>query len=150
MSSSPEHPTTSVLLIDGNANDRAFYAEGLRRCACDYEIIEATDRQSGRALYQSRPIDCVVLELALPDDSGFQILVDLVPRLSRPHVPVIILTQFTHRGVWEAAKQNGAYGCLAKTFSSGEDLDNAIQRAVAFVGQTPREDRCWPILRRQR
>ncbi len=114
MSSIPEHPTTSVLLIDGNANDRAFYAEGLRRCTCDYEIIEATDRLSGRALYQSRQIDCAVLELASPDDSGFQILVDLVPRLSRPHVPVIILTQFTHRGAWEAAKQNGAMSAWQK------------------------------------
>jgi DNA-binding NarL/FixJ family response regulator len=35
--------------------------------------------QSGLALYRSRRIDCVVLELSLPDQSGFQTLAELVP-----------------------------------------------------------------------
>jgi DNA-binding NarL/FixJ family response regulator len=87
----------------------------------------------------------VVLELSLPDQSGFQTLVDLLPMARRPHVAVIVLTQVTHRGVWELAKQNGAYACLAKSFTSGDDLDRAIQRAVAFVGQMPKEDRYRPI-----
>jgi hypothetical protein len=51
----------------------------------------------------------------------------------------------THPGVWELAKQNGAYVCLAKKFTMGVDLDNAIQRAMAFVGQMPKEDRYRPI-----
>jgi DNA-binding NarL/FixJ family response regulator len=87
----------------------------------------------------------VVLELSLPDQSGFQTLVELVPIASRPHVAVVILTQMTHRGVWELAKQNGGYACLAKKFTSGGDLDNAIQGAMAFVGQLPKEDRYRPI-----
>ena len=58
---------------------------------------------------------------------------------------MIVLTHMTHRGVWELAKQNGAYAYLAKKFTSGEDLDKAIQRAVAFVGQMPKEDRYRPI-----
>ena len=86
----------------------------------------------------------MVLELSLPDQSGFQTLVDLVPMARRPHVAVIVLTQMTHRGVWELAKQNGAYACLAKKFTSGEDLDKAIQRAVWFVSQMPKEDRYRP------
>jgi CheY-like chemotaxis protein len=131
MSLTSERHTTSILLIDGSAADRAFYAAGLKSRFCDYEIIEATDRQSGRDIYQSRQIDCVVLELALPDHSGFQILLDLVPRLSRPHIAVIVLTQITHRGVREAAKQNGVYACLLKQDTSGQDLERAIQDAVS-------------------
>ncbi len=118
-----------------------YWADQLKRCSLDYEIIEASDGQSGLDIYRSRRIDCVVLELSLPDQSGFQTLVDLVPIASRPHVAVVVLTLMTHRGVWELAKQNGAYACLAKKFTSGEDLDKAIQRAVAFVGQMPKEDR---------
>ena len=140
-----ELPTTSVLLIDGSKDQRTHWAGQLKDCSADYEIVEAPDGQSGLALYRSRRIDCVVLELSLPDQSGFQTLVDLVPVASRPHVAVIVLTHITHRGVWELAKQNGAYACLAKKFTSGEDLDKAIQRAVAFVGQMPKEDRYRPI-----
>src|SRR5688572_13754236 len=112
---------TSVLLIDSSQNQRAYWADQLKRCSLDYEIVEASDAQSGLALYRSRQIDCVVLELSLPDQSGFQTLVDLVPIASRPHIAVIVLTLMTQRGVWELAKQNGAYACLAKKITTGDD-----------------------------
>jgi CheY-like chemotaxis protein len=136
--------TTSVLLIDGSKNHRAYWAEQLTRCSPNYVIVEASDGQSGLDLFRSRRIDCVVLELSLPDQSGFQTLVDLVPIASRPQVAVIVFTLMTNRGVWEVAEQNGAYTCLAKEFTTGDDLDKAIQRAVAFVGQMPKEDRAGP------
>ena len=67
--------TTSVLFIDGNAADRTYFAEGLKRCSSDYLILEAPDGKSGLDLYRRSPrIDCVVLELDLPDRSGFEIL----------------------------------------------------------------------------
>jgi len=47
--------------------------------------------------------------------------------------------------VWELVKHNGAYACLAKQFTSGDDLHKVIQRAVAFVGMLPKEDRYRPI-----
>ena len=145
MSPNSELPTTSVLLIDGSKNQRTYWADQLKRCSLDYEIIEASDGQSGLDLYRSRRIDCVVLELGLPDQSGFQTLVELVPIASRPRVAVIVLTQMTERGVSDLARQNGAYACFVKQHTSGQDLDKAIQRAVAFVGQMPKEERYRPI-----
>src|SRR6266571_436788 len=123
---------TSVLLIDGNAADRAFYADGLKSCSADYLILEATDGESGLDLYRrSQRIDCVVLEFALPDGSAFEVLVDLIPFVHRPNVAVIVLTRFGYRGLWELAKQNGAHACLLKQHTSGDVLDKGIQRAVA-------------------
>ena len=145
MPTNSELPITSVLFIDGSKNQRAYWVDQLKSCYLHYEFLEASDGQSGLALYRSRRIDCVVLELSLPDQSGFQTLVDLVPIASRPHVAVVVFTLMTQRGVWELAKQNGAYACLAKNFTSGEDLDKTVQRAVAFVGRMPKEDRCRPI-----
>jgi DNA-binding NarL/FixJ family response regulator len=86
-----------------------------------------------------------VLELSLPNQSGFQTLVDLVPIASRPQVAVVVLTLMTYPGVWGLAKQNGAYTCLAKKFTSGEDLEQSYQRAVSLVGLLPKEDRYRPI-----
>jgi DNA-binding NarL/FixJ family response regulator len=133
--------TTSILLIDGSKNQRTYWADQLKRCSLDYEILEASDGQSGMDLYRSQRIDCVVLELSLPGQSGFQTIVDLIPNASRPQVAVVVLTQMTNRGVWQAAKQRGAYVCFHKPETSGEDLDKAIQRAIAFVGQMPKGDR---------
>jgi CheY-like chemotaxis protein len=136
-----ELPTTSVLFIDGNTADRTFFVEELERRSSDYRILEATDGESGLALCRSQRIDCVVLAVELPDGSGFSVLVDLVPIVRRPSIAVLMLTSNTQRGLHQIAIQNGAYACFVKSFTSGEDLDRAIQRAVAFVGRTPKEDR---------
>ena len=130
-----ERSYTSVLLIDGNATDRAFYAGELNGCSPGYRVVEATDGQSGLDLYRSQRIDCVVTELTLWDKSGFEILADLVPAASRPQVAVIVLTSIGHLGVKDLATKSGAYTCCVKAQTSGYDLDRAIQRAVAFVGQ---------------
>jgi len=139
------NPLTSVLIIDGSKSQRSYWVDQLKRCSPNYEIVEASDGQSGLDLYRSQRIDCVVLELSLPDQSGFETLVHLVSIASRPYVAVVVLTLITHPEIWELAKENGAYICLAKKFTSGEDLDKAIQRAVAFVGRLPKEDRYRPI-----
>ena len=81
--------TTSVLLIDGNRSQRVYWAEQLKRASPDYEIVEASDGQSGLDIYRSRRLDCVVLELGLPDQPGFKTLVQLVPIANRPRIAVI-------------------------------------------------------------
>lgn len=140
-----EPPSTSVLLIDAHDTDRRYFATQLKERSPDYTIQEATDGGAGLTLYRSRRFDCVVLALELPDQSGYKVLVDLVPIVNRPNVAVIMLTNRLHRGLQELARTNGAYTCFVKQFMSGEDLDRAIQRAVAFVGRMLKEDRYRPI-----
>ena len=137
---------TSVLFIDPNDTERTVFVEELKRRSSDYRILEATDGKSGLALYRSfQPIDCVILALELPDCSGFRVLVDLVPIARRPNIAVLMLTNNAQRGLHQFAIQNGAYACFVKAFTSGEDLDRAIQRAVAYVGRMPKEDLHGPF-----
>ncbi len=137
----PDYPTTSVLLIDANDTDRIRFAAYLKNCASEYTILEARDRESGLDLYQARRIDCVVLSLDLPGQSGLRVLVNLVPLASKPSIAVVALTDRTTRGIHKIAMQNGAYACFVRQFTSGDDLERAILRAMAFVGRMPKEDR---------
>ena len=100
---------------------------------------------SGLALFRSQQIDCVVLAVELPDCSGFRVLVDLIPIARRPNIAVLMLTSNAQRGLHQIAMQNGAYACFIKAFTSGEDLDRAIQRAMAYVGRLPKEDLHGPF-----
>ena len=138
-------PRTTVLFIDANDADRTVFVEELKRRSPDYRILEATDGESGLALYWSQRVDCVVLAVELPDCSGFRILVDLVPIARRPRIAVLMLTSNAQRGLHKIAMQNGAYACFIKAFTSGEDLDRAIQRAIACVGRLPKEDLHGPF-----
>jgi CheY-like chemotaxis protein len=136
-----EPPSTSVLLIDTNDTDRSYFVTQLKDRSPDYKIQEATDGEAGLTLCRSRRFDCVVLALELSDQSGYKVLVDLVPIANRPNIAVIMLTNRLQRGLREIARQNGAYACFVKQFMSGDDLDRAIHRAIAFVGQMPKEHR---------
>ncbi len=138
-------PRTTVLFIDANDAERTVFVEELKRRSPDYRILEATDGESGLALYRSQRVDCVVLAVELPDGSGFSVLVDLIPIVKRPSIAVLMLTNNAQRGLHQIAIQNGAYACFVKQFTSGEDLDRAIQRAMAFVGWMPKEDLHGPF-----
>jgi hypothetical protein len=72
MPQGPDIPAISVLLIEGSTDQRACWADQLNSCSSDYEILEASDCQSGLDLYRSRRVDCVVLKLALQDEWGWQ------------------------------------------------------------------------------
>ena len=87
----------------------------------------------------------MVLDISLPGESAFALLLDLLPNASRPNVAVIVLSHIGYSRLWELAKENGVYACFLKQQTSAEMLDKAIQRAVACVGQMPKEDRHRPI-----
>jgi PleD family two-component response regulator len=132
---------TSILLIDGNASDRRDYAKQLAACSPDYLILEATNCPSGLALYRSRWVDCVVLELNLPDQWSAKLLVELMPIIPRPRVPVVVLSRLEHAAAFTIAKKNGVHDCYIKEFTPGDYLDRVIQRAMALVGRLPKEER---------
>lgn len=60
----------------------------------NYDVVEAATGQSGLDICARQPIDCVVLELDLPDMSGFEVLAKLVPRTHHLGIAVIVLTRF--------------------------------------------------------
>jgi len=86
-------------------------------------------------LCQSKPFDCIVTELTLPDTSGFGLLCSLVPRVTQPQMAVIVLTRHFSTIYEELALSYGAQACLSKSRTSGNDLDNAIRKAIAEVAR---------------
>jgi CheY-like chemotaxis protein len=116
------NPTISVLFIDANDTERTFFVEELKRRSPHYGILEATNGESGLALYRSQRVDCVVLAIELPDGSGFRVLVDLIPIVRRPSIAVLMLTNNAQRGLHQIAIQNGAYACFVKQFTSGRSM----------------------------
>lgn len=126
----------AILLIDDNQEDRDFYAQCLTISCPDFEVVQAATGQEGLSYCNRQLVVCVVLEIALPDISGLEVLVKLVPRTWNPDIPVIVLTRIANRFLWEAALKNGAQAALYKPMTSGDMLDKAILKAMARI---PRE-----------
>jgi DNA-binding NarL/FixJ family response regulator len=131
---------TTILLIDGHDHDRTYYADRLKFSMPDCVVLEAKDGRSGLELYNSRRVDCLVTELHLPDMSGFELLVQVVPRASHPTVAVVILTRASIPALGDIARNNGAQAFLVKRLTAGDELAPVVQKAIAVVGPT-RKDR---------
>ena len=124
----------TVLLIDSHAEDRQYWTERLNISSPSYCVLHAETGAAGLNIYRTQRVDCVVTELTLPDMSGFEVLVHLVPRPNHPEIAVLMLTHVTLPAMATFALNSGAQKYLIKSRVSGDYLDRAIQRAIAFVG----------------
>jgi DNA-binding NarL/FixJ family response regulator len=123
----------SILLIEDHDIVRRYYAERLRQLLSDSVIIEATTGRTGIDLFQQQTIDCVILDLSLPDMSGFEVLADLVPVAAQPRVPVIILTAIDNGPLLQAAETKGAFLALQKDLTSADELVTHVRRAMTAI-----------------
>jgi DNA-binding NarL/FixJ family response regulator len=128
----PSSPWT-ILLIDSYKEDREYWAHRLAMASPDYVVLEADTGEAGLAICRWRRVDCVLVELHLPDISGFQVLINLVPRARHPEIPVIVLTRLALYPMGDLALANGAQAFLLKSQSSGDALNITIQEAIAKV-----------------
>ncbi|SLM46855.1 protein of unknown function [Nitrospira japonica] len=126
--------SAAILIIDGNHQDRVHYAGLLRNSSPDYEIFQAGDGKSGLERCQGRLFDCVVLELDLPDMSGFEVLRELIPLRECPGIPVVVLTRLSNDALLSAAVLYGAQACLQKQQASADLLDQAVTKSMSAVG----------------
>ena len=122
----------TILIIDDNEEDLKYWSDSLRRASSHYTVLESSSAAAGLDLCGSKTVDCVILDLDMPE-SGFHVLLELVPDRRCPQVPVIVLTHLPHPNLFEMAKHNGAQACLLKQSTSAEQLDCAIQEAIAAV-----------------
>ena len=91
--------------------------------------------QAGLNHYARQPIDCVVVEIDLPDMSGFQVLASLVPSASRPGTAVVIYTSLPNPYLLELALKNGARAALRKIAPVNHLLDRSILDAISSVNK---------------
>ena len=121
---------STVLLVEDEESDLKHWSDILRKL--DYSVLEATDPRLGLRTCREHKVDCVVLDLDMPE-SGFAFLIELIENHQRPIVPVIVLTRLMNRNVLEMARNNGAHACLIKHRTSAQELHQAIQNAMASV-----------------
>jgi DNA-binding NarL/FixJ family response regulator len=133
-------PPATILLVDPHKEDREYWKQRLKMSSPEAVILEADTGKAGLAICHLLRVDCVVMESSLSDMLGVELLVNLVPRSKHPEIPVIVLSrQLLVPELTQVALSNGAQACLVKSRCSGDDLDKAIQKAIAIVG--PRKHR---------
>jgi CheY-like chemotaxis protein/HAMP domain-containing protein len=79
-----------LLLVEDDEAERKGVSELLG--SADIEITAAGTGEAALALLRNTPIDCVVLDLKLPDMSGFEVLENIRDDAALCDVPVVVFT----------------------------------------------------------
>ncbi len=112
-------------------DDHAIFRQGVKQILAQYDrqmkIGEAATADAALQLVREHRWDVVILDLSLPDRSGFQLLSEL--KREQPDVPVIVLSMHAEDEYAVRALRIGASGYLTKE-SAPEELVAAVQKVT--------------------
>ncbi len=121
-----------LLVVDDEPRIRTYLNRSLS--AQGHTVYEAADGQAALDQLDSRDIDLVLLDLAMPLRGGLDVLSVLKQRESSP--PVIVLSAVTDISARIQALDQGAVDVVAKPFSSAE-LSARIRRHLHHLTPSP-------------
>ena len=126
----------SLLVVDDEPRIRTVLNRSLS--AQGHTVYEASDGQAALDQIDSREMDLVLLDLAMPRCGGLDVLSVLKDRDSSP--PVIVLTAVTEISARIQALDRGAVDVVAKPFSAME-LSARIRRHLHHETSVPAGER---------
>ena len=121
-----------LLVVDDEPRIRTVLNRSLS--AQGHTVYEASDGQAALDQLDSRDMDLVLLDLAMPRRGGLDVLSVLKQRESSP--PVIVLTAVTEISARIQALDRGAVDVVAKPFSTTE-LSARIRRHLHHQTSSP-------------
>lgn len=134
-----EEPTT-ILVVEDDQQTRDTLVEGLRLYG--HQVVAAADCASARRALRREPLDAVLLDVGLPDESGFSLLREIRVKQSdagvRSDVPVLMLSG--HGGENDRVRgfELGCDDYVVKPYSFNE-LRGRLSAALRRVGAATSE-----------
>ena len=118
----------SVLIIDDHPVVRRGLRQTLREEIRDAVFADARNAKEALLAVVKQPWDIVMLDIAMPDRDGFEILQDV--RRQRPDIKVLILSVHADHRFADRAMQLGASGYISKDVSLSQLL-KAVRQVLA-------------------
>lgn len=119
-----------LLAVEDDPTDSDWLSHLLRQSSvCPYHLSFVTNLSDAQMSLQVGEVDCVLLDLSLPDSWGLDSLRRLLA--SAPDVPVVVITGTDEQGQGLAAIELGAHDYLEKGKVSGDAILRAARWAAA-------------------
>jgi HAMP domain-containing protein/CheY-like chemotaxis protein/signal transduction histidine kinase len=127
-----------LLVVEDNAAERMSIAELLGHD--DIDIASAESGQEALSALRNEMFDCVVLDLRLPDMSGFDVLQELRQEAALSEIPVVVFTGRELTAEEDAQLHTMARSIVVKGVESPERLlDETALFLHRVIGDLPRE-----------
>jgi DNA-binding response OmpR family regulator len=114
-----------ILIIEDEAGFRKIYKDFLQNEG--YDVLEADNAEKGFILIKSAKPDLVLLDLVLPNISGFDVLKKLRSEIETKDLPIIIFSVIGERDTIKKGLELGANDYAIKGFYSPGEMLSKIQ-----------------------
>lgn len=115
-----------ILVVDDEKDICVFFQRLLKNKNVD--ILLAHNGEQALRLLREQMISVTLLDLALPDTNGVELLKEI--KVLQPFCAVIMMTGFSTTREAVRAIQHGAYDFLEKPFDNIDELEKLIGEAV--------------------
>lgn len=119
--------TQTILIIEDNLHIRKFLATVLELES--YRVVQASTLQEGRALTLREQPDLILLDLALPDGTGWEFLEMMQAQPGARRARVAILTASADQGMADRGLAAGAVAFITKPIAARE-LSACVRRIL--------------------
>jgi PAS domain S-box-containing protein len=120
--------STRILLIEDNPGDARLIREFLAEAGtASFEVAWQKDLATGLAYLQENPVDIILLDLTLPDSTGFDTFTKVNEKAQQ--VPIILLTGLQDEEQATRAVREGAQDYLVK----GQVDSNLLVRSIRYA-----------------
>jgi DNA-binding NarL/FixJ family response regulator len=116
-----------ILLVDDHPAVSQRIGELLATAVPNAEMVAASSGEQGLALAAEYAFDLVLLDLRLPGCGGIDVLKSL--RISKPGLPVIIISSLPESPYGTLARRAGAQGFVTKS-ALVQELGQAVRTAL--------------------
>ncbi len=123
-----------ILVVDDDAMTRDLIAFSLREKG--YEVTAEADGLHAVIRLREKKPDLVILDVMLPDLSGFELLNMIRIDLKMTAIPVILISRLASQKVINNAHKFGATSYMVKPFTTDQML-NKIASLPGFEFATP-------------
>jgi DNA-binding response OmpR family regulator len=131
---------TLILVVDDNEMNRDMLSRRLQRQ--DYEVLVAEDGEKALAIVKERPFDLVLLDIMMPNLSGYEVLEQLKADIETQHIPVIMISAVDDLDSVVRCIELGAEDYLFKPFNPvllKARVGSSLRKSRSIQGQQIRK-----------
>ncbi|HEY9654006.1 MAG TPA: response regulator [Crinalium sp.] len=125
--------THLILAVDDDDDNLLLLTQALARA--DRSLLAAPDGKTALTLAQTRRPNLILLDIRLPDLSGFDVLHHLRHNVITAKIPVIAVTALTREDDHRKLLQAGCSDCVTKPYFL-EDLELAVERCLGTFARS--------------
>ena len=120
--------TPKILLVEDNPGDVKLMEHLLKNASFRHDLYISDSLYGAFEKLRANPFDLVLLDLGLPDSTGFKTLTSLIDTF--PKIPVVVLTGVNNEIVGSQSVKAGAQDFLVKGQFDNKILGRAIRYAI--------------------